>query len=396
MDPVIMCADMDAFFASIEQRDDPKLRGKPIAVVGSGERTVLATCSYEARQYGVKTAMTPGEAKRLCPNIIFVTGDHGKYRTASRQMEQICLKFTPNIEVYSIDEVFLDVTRSHHLFEGPINMARTLKDTVKSELGVTCTIGIGPNILIAKLASDLAKPDGLRWIDTSEVATVLEDLPIKKLWGVGPKTEKKLKIMGITTAGQLGRTSLALLIKRFGTLGRQLHAAGSGVLKRPLEINPGEPRSIGHSITLSQDIWERDEINACLLRLSEMVGQRARRHGRSGNKIALTIRYGDFTTFSRQTTLPLPTNDTGDIYKAAIAVLDKVRLQKSIRLLGVTLSGIDQNGHQMALFDENERQKKKALFQAVDKLNERFGQKTITFATTLASSKIKNKDEREE
>ncbi|MRR32556.1 DNA polymerase IV, partial [bacterium] len=201
MDTVIMCADMDAFFASIEQRDNPKLRGKPVAVVGGGERTVLATCSYEARHYGVKTAMTPNEAKRLCPDIIFVTANHGKYRDACRQMEQICLKFTPDIEVYSIDEVFLDVSRSHHLFEGPISIARTLKDTVKSELGVTCTIGIGPNILIAKLASDLAKPDGLRLIDPSEVPAVLEDLPIKKLWGIGAKTEKKLRMLGISTAG---------------------------------------------------------------------------------------------------------------------------------------------------------------------------------------------------
>lgn len=380
---------MDAFFASIEQRDNPKLRGKPIAVTGSGERTVLATCSYEARQFGVKTAMTPNEAKRICPDIIFVTGNHEKYRNACKQMEQICLQFTPDIEVYSIDEVFLDVTRSHHIFEGPINMARTLKNKVKADLGVTCTIGIGPNILIAKLASDLAKPDGLRFIDTSEVAAVLENLPIKKLWGVGAKTEKKLKLMGINTAGQLGRASLALLTKRFGVLGHQLSAAGKGILNRPLETDHGKPKSIGHSITLSHDIWERDEINACLLRLSEMVGQRARRHGHTGNKIALTIRYGDFTTFSRQTTLPLPTNDTGDIYKTSIAILSKIRLQKSIRLLGVTLAGIDQDNHQMTLFDEDTRQKKKALFQAVDKLNERFGQETVTLATTLATRKKK-------
>lgn len=388
MDSIIMCADMDAFFASIEQRDNPGLRGKPVAVVGGGERTVLATCSYEARIYGVKTAMTPNEAKRLCPDIIFVTGNHAKYRQVCRQMEQICLRFTPDIEVYSIDEVFLDVTRSHHLFEGPINTAQNLKDTVKRELGVTCTVGLGPNVLIAKLASDLAKPDGLRWIAPPEMPALLEDLPIKKLWGIGAKTEKKLKLLGINTAGQLGRASLSVLTRRFGVLGKQLHAAGRGVLERPLEMRSSEPKSIGHSITLSQDIWERDEINACLLRLSEMVGQRARRHGHIGNKVSLTIRYGDFTTFSRQTTLSVHTNDTGNIYKAAIDILDRVRLEKSIRLLGITLSGIGQN-EQMTLFDEADRKKKKALFQAVDKLNERFGQKTITFAATHSAGEDK-------
>jgi len=378
-----MCADMDAFFASVEQRDNPKLRGKPVAVIGGGERTVVATCSYEARQYGVKTAMTPAEAKRACPDTIFVTGNHEKYGRVCRQMEQICLRFTPDIEVYSIDEVFLDVTTSNHLFNGPMAMASSLKDMVRRELGITCTVGIGPNILIAKLASDLAKPDGARWIDNSEVSAVLENLPIKRLWGIGAQTEKKLRYMGIIAAGQLGRTPLSVLTKRFGGLGQQLHAMGNGVLKRPLEIESGPPKSISHSTTLPRDIWKRDEINACLLRLSEKVGQRARRHGHTGNKVTLTMRYDDFTTFSRQTTLSLSTNDTGEIYKALMTLLDKVRLQKSIRLLGVALSGIGRSGLQMTLFGEKERQKKNALLHAVDKLNEKFGQQTVAFATTL-------------
>ncbi len=189
---IIVCVDMDAFFASVEQQDNPRLRGKPIAVTGAGERTVITTSSYEARAYGVKTGMTVYEAKKLCPHIILVVGNNQKYAEVCARLEEICLRFTPDTEIYSIDEVFLDITGSHHLFNGPENLARAIKATVKSELGITCTVGIGPNVLIAKLASDLAKPDGLRWIDEDAIPSVLETLPVKKLWGIGSHTEEKL------------------------------------------------------------------------------------------------------------------------------------------------------------------------------------------------------------
>ena len=285
---------MDAFFASVEQRDNPALRGKPIAVTGGGERTVITTSSYEARAYGVKTAMTVYEAKRLCPHIILVTGNNRKYAQICTMLEEICLRFTPDIEIYSIDEVFLDITGSHHLFGGPENLAQSIKDTVKNELGITCTVGMGPNILIAKLASDLAKPDGFRWIGEDAVPSVLETLPVKKLWGIGPHTEEKLRAMGITTCGELGRASLPLLAERFGIIGERLKAMGNGRLERPLEIVPPEPKSIGHSITLPKDIWKREEITSCLLRLSERVGRRARRYGHKGKKITLTVQVCGF------------------------------------------------------------------------------------------------------
>ena len=168
---IIVCVDMDAFFASVEQRDNPALRGKPVAVTGAGERTIITTSSYEARTYGVKTGMTVYEAKRLCPHLILVSGTTRSTPRSARRLEEICLRFTPDIEIYSIDEVFLDITGSHHLFGGPENLARSIKGTVKDELGITCTVGMGPNILIAKLASDLAKPDGLRWIGEDSVAS---------------------------------------------------------------------------------------------------------------------------------------------------------------------------------------------------------------------------------
>lgn len=383
MAKIIVCVDMDAFFASVEQRDNPALRGKPIAVTGAGERTVITTSSYEARAYGVKTGMTTYKAKRLCPQIIFVTGDNKKYTQVCTRLEEICLRFTPDIEIYSIDEVFLDITGSHHLSGGPENLARTIKDTVRKELGLTCTVGMGPNLLIAKLASDLAKPDGFHWIGEDMVTSVLETLPLKKLWGIGSHTEEKLRALGITTCGALGRAPLSLLTKKFGITGGRLKTMGNGKLERPLEIAPPEPKSIGHSITLPKDIWKREEITNCLLRLSEKVGRRARRYGHEGRKITLTVRYADFKTFTKQITLPVSTNDTGEIYRSAVAVLDGIDLRKSVRLLGISLSCLGKDGNQMLLFQETDPEKKTALAKAVDCVNDKFGEHTITFASTI-------------
>jgi DNA polymerase-4 len=387
MASIILCVDMDAFFASVEQRDNPALRGKPIAVTGAGERTVVTTSSYEARGFGVKTGMTVYEARRLCPHIILVTGDNKKYARICTRLEEICLRFSPDIEIYSIDEVFLDITGSHHLFKGPENCARAIKQTVKNELGITCTVGMGPNILVAKLASDLAKPDGLRWLREDGLPAVLETLPVKKLWGIGAHTEEKLRAMGINTCGELGRTPLPLLTKTFGIIGERLKAMGNGTLERPLEAAAAEPKSIGHSITLPKDVWKREEITSCLLRLAERVGRRARRYGYKGKKITLTVRYGDFKTFTRQTTLPGHTNDTGEIYRSAIAILNGIRLKNSVRLLGIALSSLGKEGDQMSLFEEPDREKKAAVAKAVDTVNDKFGEHTITLASTIGQEK---------
>ncbi len=384
---IIACVDMDAFFASVEQRDNPKLRGRPIAVTGSGERTVITTSSYEARAYKVKTGMTVYQAKKLCPQIIFVVGDNKKYARICIVLEEICRRFTPDIEIYSIDEAFLDITGSHHLFGGPESLALMLKDTVKNELKLTCTVGLGPNILIAKLASDLAKPDGLRWIREDEAACAIASLPVKKLWGIGSHTADKLKEMGITTCGELADAPLSILVKRFGAIGDRLKAMGSGRLNRPIEIKDQNPKSIGHSITLSEDIWQKKEILSCLLRLAERVGRRARKHGHKGRKVTLTVRYSDFKTFSKQATLPSSTNDTGEIYRCAAILLEGIRLKKTIRLLGVSLSALSKKEGQMLLFQEEDTGKKAALSKAVDAVNERFGEHTVTFASAIAEER---------
>ncbi len=386
MAKIILCVDMDAFFASVEQQVNPDLKGKPIAVTGAGERTVITTSSYEARQFGVKTGMTPHEAKKLCPHIIFVVGHNKLYAEICGKLEKICERFTPDMETYSIDEIFLDITGSHHLFGGPEELARTIKKTVKEELGINCTIGIGPNILIAKLASDLAKPDGLRWIDKEMVPSVLQLLPVKKLWGIGRHTEEKLRAMGIKTCGELGAAPLTLLTKKFGVLGGQLKAMGNGILDRPLETAARDPKSIGHSRTFSKDIWCREDIEPQLLRLSEMVGRRARRYGYKGKKVTLTVRYADFKTCTRQTTMPTYTNDTGEIYQTILAILDGIRLAKSIRLLGVSLSSFGKN-EQLTLFEKSDRKDREALLKAMDTVNEKFGEDKITWASTVNQEK---------
>ena len=380
---IIVCVDMDAFFASVEQRDNPSLQGKPVAVIGSGERTIITTSSYEARAYGVKTGMTIYKAKKLCPQIIFVIGNNRKYAQICKKFEEICLRFTPDVEVYSIDEVFLDITGSYHLFNTPENLVKSIRKTVTDELGLTCTAGVGSNILIAKLASDQAKPDGFRWIREDMTASLLETLPVNKLWGIGSQTAEKLKAMGITTCGQLGRAPLSVLTKKFGVTGGRLKDMGNGKTDRQIEVRTQEPKSIGHSITLPKDIWQRDEIKRCLLMLSEKVGRRARRYGYEGQRIALTVRYNDFKTFSKQTTLLVHTNDTAEIYRSAIAILDSIKLTGSIRLLGISLSSLGKGMRQMSLFDEGSYRKSSAVNKALDTVNEKFGENTITFASVI-------------
>ncbi|OGW25219.1 MAG: DNA polymerase IV, partial [Nitrospirae bacterium GWC2_42_7] len=340
MPSIILCIDMDAYFASVEQQANPKLRGKPIAVIGSGARTIIVTRSYEARKFGVKTGMNIYEAKKLCPALIFVVGDNEKYTYTCTELEKIYRRYTPEIEVYSIDEAFLDVTTTHHLFGGPEKIGHSIKTEIRKQFGINCTVGIAPNILLAKLASDIAKPDGLKWIRPENISTVLEDLPVSDLWGIGSKLSAKLEQLKIRTCGELGRAPVSLLRNKFGITGETLKMMGQGICTRSLITKEEDPKSIGHSMTLEKNISNRNEIEMYMLKLSEMVGRRARKYGFEGRKISLTIRYPDFETFTRQTTLPEATNHTHEIYKSALLILDEIKLRDSVRLIGICLSGL--------------------------------------------------------
>ncbi|NWF76044.1 MAG: DNA polymerase IV [Nitrospirae bacterium] len=381
MSNIILCIDMDAFFASVEQQTNPKLRGKPIAVVGSGARTVITTRSYEARKYGVKTGMNIYEAKKICPHLILVAGNNEKYTYTCRELQKIYLRFTPDVEIYSIDEAFLDITTTHHLFGGPEIIGYTIKDEIQDRFGITCTVGIAPNILLAKLASDIAKPDGLRWIKPEEVNSVLETLPIKELWGIGSRLQDKLESIGIRTCGELGRAPASLLRNKFGIMGEHLRAMGMGICNRPLYVKEKDPKSIGHSMTFPKDLYQRKDIDAEILKMSEMVGRRARKYGFIGKKVSLTVRYPDFETFSKQMTLYDYTNHTHEIYKSAISLLNTFKLKNRVRLLGVSLSSLIRDNNQMTLFED--RKKEKALLKAMDTVNDKFGDFKLIWASYL-------------
>jgi len=382
----ILHIDMDAFFASVEQQANPDLRGKAIAVTGAGSRAVVTTSSYEARAFGVRTGMAVWEAKRCCPHLILVTGHNRSYTRVSRQIMGMMQDYTPEVEVFSIDEAFMDVTRSLSIFGSGEEIARRLRERIGETIGITCSVGIAPNKLLAKLASDMYKPNGLTVIAPPDVPAVMERLPIGALCGVGRKMQHHLNLMGIYTCGELGRCDEARLTRRFGVVGSHLKRMGLGQDDAPV-IPCGEEdevKSVSHSMTLERDIEARDDILRFLLQLSDMVGSRARRYRVAGRTVGLYVRYADFfTSFGRQTTLPGYISLSSDIYRAALSILDGVELEQPVRLLGIRLTNLRHQSEQLSLF-EDER-KREAAARAVDDLNQRFGAMAVTFGTLVPS-----------
>ena len=380
----ILHIDMNAFFASVEQQANPDLRGKPIAVVGGGGRTVITTSSYEARAKGVKTGMAVWEGKRCCPELIVVIGDNRKYTYTSTKINEIFRDYTPEVEAFSIDESWLDVTHSLGIFGSAVNIAYQIKARIRHSFGITCSVGIAPNKLLAKLASDMQKPDGLTIIAPEDVARILECMPVGELCGIGRKTAYQLKEMSINTCGELARCDEGRLTRRFGIVGRRLKQMGQGRDDSAV-LQFGEEelvKSVGHSSTLERDIDDPAEIRRFLLQLSEMVGSRARRYGVSGKTIHLYVRYADFfSSWGKQTTLRNYINQSDEIYRTALGILESVELEQPVRLLGVCLSNLKHQAEQLPLF-EDERKKLFAT-QAMDTLNERYGRMAVTYGSLL-------------
>ncbi len=378
-----MHLDMNAFFASVEQQANPDLRDKPIAVIGRG-RTVVTTASYQARAFGVKTGMNTWQAKQACPQIIFVVGDNRKYTHTSSQIMQMMQDYTPLVEVFSIDEAWLDLTHSLTLFGSAESIAYRLKARIRQRFGITCSIGIAPNKLLAKLASDMHKPDGLTVLQPDDIARIMEHLPVGELCGIGKQLERNLSLyLNIRSCGQLGRCPLASLTRKFGIIGERLQQMGRGIDESPVipAEDAEEVKSVGHSMTLDRDISARKELLAYLLQLSEMVGRRARHYGVAGKTIHLTIRLSDFTTIGKQQTIADHTAQSDEIFRGAVSILDSLNLAQPVRLLGVRITNLHYHCQQLPLFDEERR--KVLATSAMDAVNDRFGSFSVTFGSLL-------------
>ena len=380
MDRIILHIDMDAFFISVEQRDNPALMGKPAAVCGSLSRSVVTSATYEARPFGIRAGMSTQEAKRRCPQLILVEGNHSKYTETSARIFSILKEFTPLVEVASIDEAYLDITQSLLLFQSAFHISKSIKDRIRRSEQLTCSIGVAPNKLLSKLGSGLKKPDGLVVIRKDDVREILEDLPVSKLYGIGPRLAEALNSIGIFACGQLGRFPVDVLSKRFGVIGERLHEMGLGLDDGPVIPFDEEEdaKSISHSVTLEEDTVDPKMLRKVMLQLSERVSRRMRRDGFYGKRIAITVRYSDFFTFSKQKTFSKWMNSGNEIFRHAVEIFESIPHPKPIRLLGVGMSQLKKEWCQLDLFEKKD--KKDNLLKEMDRVNERFGDWTLTWA----------------
>lgn len=372
----IIHVDMDAFYAAVEQRDNPELRNRPVIIGGTGTRGVVATASYEARKFGIRSAMPATEAKRRCPHGAFLAPDHKKYNQVSQQIIKIFTAFSPLVEPLSLDEAFLDVTGMDGLFGSPVDIAIKIKERIKSELGLTASAGVAPNKFLAKLASDMRKPDGLMVIRPEQVLQVLAGIPVTRLWGVGQSTAQLLDQLGLKTIGQVARFDPEKLAKHCGQVGYIIHQLANGQDERPVVVDR-QPKSIGKENTFAIDIQDREELKAQLWMLVEMVGWRLRRQGLSGRTVTVKVRFASFRTITRSKTLVVAANLDETIFHIAQEALANITLNEGVRLLGVTVSGLVTASGQMSLFDQG-NEKILAVAQAVDGLKARFGEGAVT------------------
>ncbi len=382
--------DMDAFFASVEQRDNPDYRGKPVIVgadpQGGKGRGVVSTCSYEARSFGVHSAMPIRTAYKLCPQGIYVW-PHGKlYSQVSKQVFEILYEFTDQVEPLSIDEAFMDVTGSIRLFGEGEKIAQLIKDRIKEKLNLTASVGMAPNKYLAKIASDLEKPDGLVVVDPEKISEFLHPLPISRLWGAGKQTQKVLHKMGIETIGELAAFPEDILKKKLGKMGDHFYKLAHGIDNREVHAGQGV-KSVSNEHTFSTDIRDGEKLRKRLSALCDKVGYRLRKHKLNGKTIHLKLRYSDFSTITRNKTVQSPTNATEIIYKTITKLFEKNYIKgRTVRLIGVGVSGFEkQTGQQLSIFDSADN-KGKQLDALEDEIRLKFGTKAINRADSLGAS----------
>ena len=374
----ILHVDMDAFFAAVEVLDDPALRGKPVIVGGAPQsRGVVAAASYEARRFGVHSALPAVRAVKLCPHGVFLPPRLKRYTEVSRAIQTVFREYTPLVEPISLDEAFLDVTGSRRLFGPAETIGRAIKSRIQAEIGLTASVGVAPNKFLAKLASDLEKPDGFVVIRREGAAALLASLPVARLWGVGEVTGGELSRLGITTVGDLLAYPRDLLLARLGDHAEHLLALAVGHDERP--VVPGQvAKSIGHEITFATDVADATELREVLDRLSEKVGRRLRRLGLLARTVSLKARYPDFATRTRTVTLPRPTDATPQIRAAARELFERRlgRRGRRLRLLGVAVSNLSQPGQgQGCLFGDPASEHDRRIDSVLDAVDNRFAGK---------------------
>ncbi|MCB9772460.1 MAG: DNA polymerase IV [Candidatus Omnitrophica bacterium] len=381
MTKIIMHVDLDAFFAAVEQRDNPRLRGKPVVVgadpkEGRG-RGVVSTCSYEARQFGIHSAMPISKAYQLCSTAIFLAPNFEKYSKASRAVFKIFYDFTPHIEGISIDEAFLDMTTTYHLFGTSVQAAERLKKRIKDEVGLTASVGLAPVKMVAKIASDLSKPDGLLEVNEKDVISFLAPLKIERLWGVGPKTAESLHQLGVKTIGDLGAMSREQLIQQFGESGGHLYNLSRGIDPRDV-VEDTDVKSVSHEHTFDQDTSNAEQVLTIMLGLSEQVSRRLRKYNLKARTITVKIRLQGFQTYTRAETLSERTNFTDIIFQKAKGIFKKFfKTNMKIRLIGVKANHFDDAYVQESLFVNSMNERREKIHNVLDRIKDKFGEDVI-------------------
>ncbi len=393
---LIVHVDMDAFFAAVEQLDHPEYRGKPVVVgadpKGGKGRGVVATASYEARQFGIRSAMPISRAYRLCPNAIFLRGRHRRYHEVSQQIMAILRDFSPVIQQISIDEAFLDMTGSLGLYPDPVALGRQIKERIRTETGLTASLGIASNKFVAKVASDLEKPDGLTYCPPGQEKEFLAPLPIRRLWGVGEKTAQKLMQLGFRTIGDIAEVPQDKLVKLLGSWGLHLWKLANGIDHRPVS-EQSIRKSISEETTFHEDVDDAERIEMTLFKIADRVSRTMRRKGWKGRTITLKIRYEDFETHTRSKSLSDYVNDAETLRTLGVQLFRKTwKGEKKIRLIGLGVSMLNTlGGEQLNLFGEATGYGDPRIDQLLEELKQKYGENAVDRATFLIPPKSSSK-----
>ena len=381
---MIIHVDMDAFYASVEIRDNPELIGKPVVVGGSPSgRGVISAASYEARKFGIYSAMPSREALRKCSSLVFIKSRMSHYATVSRQIRQIFFEFTSLVEPLSLDEAFLDVSGCQKLFGTAPDIARQIKSKILADTGLIASAGVAPNKFLAKIASDLDKPDGLTIVDQNEIQTFLDPLSISRVWGIGPKTQKKFTRLGVQTIAQLTQLDLKVLQSQIGDSAQHFYNLARGIDSRPV-VPDRIAKSVSHEHTFPVDIYDDEVLSAWLHELADLVGRRLRRHDIFSQTVQLKLRYDDFETITRRKTIPA-THSTHTLFETASQLLSGIdRNSRGVRLIGLGTASLRRSAPvQLSLFDQKDKDKQSRVDQISDSIRDKFGQASLNRGSNL-------------